>query len=150
MAAPEGFKHKYSVTIRFNEVDMLGVCNNAVYLNFMEDARLQYMKNLKLMPKDGSFSDGSLYFIVHNEIDYQSHSFYDETIDVYTRVAYIKKSSFGFEHVMLKAADGSPVASGKGVIVRVDPETRKSMQLETAFTETIKAYDTAVKLVTEE
>ncbi|MBA4309332.1 MAG: hypothetical protein C0425_03225 [Chlorobiaceae bacterium] len=66
------FKHKINVTIRFHEVDMLGVCNNAVYINYFEHARLQYIKDIGLMPKDGIFSDGQIYFMVRNEINYRT------------------------------------------------------------------------------
>jgi len=40
------FKHVYKVKVQFHEVDLLGVCNNAVYLNFFETARLEYMKEI--------------------------------------------------------------------------------------------------------
>ena len=58
------FTHKTTVKVRFHEVDMLGVCNNAVYINYFEQARLQYVKDLGLVPEKGLFTDGSLFFIV--------------------------------------------------------------------------------------
>ena len=33
------FTHKTTIKVRFHEVDMLGVCNNAVYINYFEHAR---------------------------------------------------------------------------------------------------------------
>ena len=62
--SPKEFKHKYTVTVRFHEVDMLGVCNNAVYINFFESARLEYIKAAGLMPEKGIFSDGNIFFMV--------------------------------------------------------------------------------------
>lgn len=58
------FKHKFSVTVRFHEVDMLRVCYNAVYINYFETARLEYAKAGGLIPKGGIFSDGNLFFIM--------------------------------------------------------------------------------------
>ena len=40
------FKHKITEIVKFHEVDMLGVCNNAVYFNYFEDARIKYLQDL--------------------------------------------------------------------------------------------------------
>ena len=97
------FKHKTSVTVRFNEVDMLGVCNNSVYLVYFENARFDYIKEIGLMPPKGWFSDGRLFFIVRNEINYFEHARFDDVLNVYTRISLIKDSSLTFEHVIENA-----------------------------------------------
>lgn len=96
------FNHKTTVTVRFHEVDMLGVCNNAVYINYFEHARLEYVKAAGLIPKGGIFSDGKLFFMVRNEINYRDHAFYDDELEIYSRISYIKNSSFGFDHLIVK------------------------------------------------
>lgn len=141
------FKHKITVVVRFHEVDMLGVCNNAVYINFFETARLDYIKAAGLMPEKGIFSDGRLFFMVRNEINYRDHSYYDDELEVYTKISYIKNSSFGFDHVIVKKKSGKVIVDGKGVIVHVDPKTRKSINLETEFIEKIKRFEPSVVLV---
>ena len=141
------FKHKITITVRFHEVDMLGVCNNAVYINFFETARLEYIKAAGLMPEKGIFSDGRLFFMVRNEINYRDHSYYDDELEVYTKISYIKNSSFGFDHVIVKKKSGKVIVDGKGVIVHVDPKTRKSINLETEFIEKIKRFEPSVVLV---
>ena len=40
------FKHDIKETVKFHEVDMLGVCNNAVYFNYFEDERIKYVQDL--------------------------------------------------------------------------------------------------------
>ena len=135
------FKHKYKVTVRFSEVDMLGVTNNAVYINFFEDARLQYIKEAGLLPPNGIFSDGSLFFIVRNEINYRSHSRYDDELTVYTSISYVKNSSFGFRHLVVNNSSGEVIADGSGVIVHVDPGTRKALPLGDEFISKIKAFE---------
>ena len=42
------FKHVIKEKVKFHEVDMMKVVNNAVYLNYFEDARIKYLQNLKL------------------------------------------------------------------------------------------------------
>lgn len=141
------FRHKITITVRFHEVDMLGVCNNAVYINYFETARLEYIKAAGLMPEKGIFSDGRLFFMVRNEINYRDHAFYDDELDIYTKISYIKNSSFGFDHLIVKKKSGKIIVDGKGVIAHVDPKTRKSVNLETDFIEKIKRFEPNVELL---
>lgn len=141
------FKHKITVTVRFHEVDMLGVCNNAVYINYFETARLEYIKAAGLMPEKGIFSDGRLFFMVRNEINYIDHARYDDELDVYTKISYVKNSSFGFDHLIVKKKLGKLIVDGKGVIVQVDPKTRKSINLENDFVNKIKIFEPKVMIL---
>lgn len=144
---PTEFKHKIIITVRFHEVDMLGVCNNAVYINYFETARLEYIKAAGLMPEKGIFSDGKLFFMVRNEINYRDHAFYDDELVVYTRISYVKNSSFGFDHLIVKEKTGQVIADGKGVIVHVDPKTRKSIDLELELIDKIKLFEPGVQIL---
>lgn len=141
------FKHKFVVTVRFHEVDMLGVCNNAVYINFFETARLEYIKAAGLMPEKGIFSDGKIFFMVRNEINYRSHAYYDDVLDVYSKISYIKNSSFGYDHLIVKAKTNETIVDGKGVVVYVDPKTRKSISLPEYFIEKVKAFEPLIKIL---
>jgi len=142
------FKHKIIVTVRFNEVDMLGVCNNAVYINYFEHARLQYIKAAGLMPEGGIFSDGRLFFMVRNEINYRGHAHYDDELNIYTRISYLKNSSYGFEHLIENKRD-EIIVDGTGVVVHVNPKTRKSTPLPEFFYEKVKAFQGEVKIINE-
>ncbi|MDZ7624705.1 MAG: thioesterase family protein [Ignavibacteriaceae bacterium] len=144
---PEDFNHKYIVTVRFHEVDMLGVCNNAVYINFFETARLEYIKAAGLMPEKGIFSDGKIFFMVRNEINYRSHAYYDDVLEVYSKISYIKNSSFGYDHLIIKQNTGEIIVDGKGVVVYVDPKTRKSASLPDHFIQKVKAFEPSVKIL---
>lgn len=135
------FNYKTTVQVRFHEVDMLGVCNNAVYINYFEHARLEYVKTAGLVPPGGIFSDGKLFFMVRNEINYRDHAYYDDELDVYSRISYIKNSSFGFDHLIVKKKSGQIIVDGKGVVVFVDPKTRKSTSLPDDFIEKVKMID---------
>lgn len=141
------FNHKISIRVRFHEVDMLGVCNNAVYINYFEQARLEYVKAAGLIPEGGIFSDGKLFFMVRNEINYLGHSFFDDELDVYSKVTYIKNSSFGYDHLIVRKKSGEIIVDGKGVVVFVDPKTRKSTLLTEDFVEKIKKFESDVVIL---
>lgn len=143
------FKNKITIKVRFHEVDMLGVCNNAVYINYFEHARLEYVKAAGLIPAGGIFSDGKLFFMVRNEINYRGHSFYDDELDVYSKVTYIKNSSLGYDHLIVKAKSGEVIVDGKGVVVFVAPKTRKSTPITEDIIEKIKAFEPDVNIIRE-
>lgn len=143
----KNFNHKTIVTVRFHEVDMLGVCNNAVYINFFEHARLEYVKSAGLIPEGGIFSDGKLFFVVRNEINYRDHARYDDELEVYSKISYIKNSSFGFDHLIVKKKTGQIIVDGKGVVVFVDPKTRKSTSLPDELISKVKLIDPDVTIV---
>jgi acyl-CoA thioester hydrolase len=143
------FKHRTSVSVRFHEVDMLGVCNNAVYLNYFEYARLQYIKDLGLLPEAGIFTDGDVYFMVRNEINYKSHGFYDEKLVIHSRISFIKNSSYGFEHIIIKDRTGEIVADGAGVFVHVDAKTKKPILIKQKMIVVVKNYEPDVKILRE-
>ena len=94
------FHHIYKVKVKFNEVDMLHIVKNSVYFTYFEQARIQYAKDAGLLPDDNIFSEESLYYMVHNEINYLKPAFFDDDLNIYTRISYIKHSSFGFEHIV--------------------------------------------------
>ena len=149
LLTPKDFKHKFSVTVRFHEVDMLGVCYNAVYNNFFETARLEYIKAAGLMPARGIFSDGNIFFIVKNEINYRGYAYHDDILDVYSKISYIKNSSFGYDHLIVNQKSGKVIVDGKVVIVHVDSNTRKSKRLSEKFIEKVKKFEPSVKILRE-
>lgn len=135
------FKHVYTVKVRFNEVDMLSILNNAVYFNYFEQARIHYVKDAGLLPEKGIFSDNRLYYMARNEINYIKPAFFDDELNIYTRISYIKISSFGFEHIVERQRNNDVLAEGKGVLVHVDPVTKRSAKLSDEFYEKIKTFD---------
>jgi acyl-CoA thioester hydrolase len=141
------FKSKITMRVRFSEVDMLGVCNNAVYISYFEEGRLEYMKQAGIVPENGLFTNGKLFFIVRNEINYKSHARYNDELNIYTRVGWVKNSSFGFEHLVEKVSTGEIIADGSGVVVQVDQRTRKSEILPQSFIDRIFEFEPHVKII---
>jgi acyl-CoA thioester hydrolase len=141
------FKHIYTVKVRFNEVDMLSILNNAVYFNYFEQARIHYVKDAGLLPEKGIFSDNRLYYMARNEINYLKPAFFDDDLNIYTRISYIKNSSFGFEHIVERKRNNNILAEGKGVLVHVDPLTKSSAALPDEFYKKILVFDPGVEII---
>ena len=143
----ENFKHIYKLKVRLYEVDILQIVNNAVYFNYFEQARIQYAKDAGLLPVENIFSEESLYYMVHNEINYLKPSFFDDELNIYTRISYIKHSSFGFEHIVENSKSKKIVAEGGGVSVHVNPVLKKSSPIADEVIEKVKAFEPSVKIL---
>jgi len=121
----DDFKFYVEETVKFHEVDRMDVCNNAVYFNYFEDARLEYSKMIVNKFNLGKhFDDFPFFIMAHNEIDYYTPARLDDKLKIYTRVNFIGKASFGFEHFVIRE-DGELIAHGRGVVVHIDTETQK-------------------------
>ncbi|MFD8548425.1 acyl-CoA thioesterase [Streptomyces sp. NPDC059649] len=61
-------RYRYSCPLRWSDMDAFGHVNNAVFVRYLEEARIDFMR--RLAPGDGSpsFTGGSV--VARHEIDY--------------------------------------------------------------------------------
>jgi acyl-CoA thioester hydrolase len=71
---------------------------------------------------------------------------FDDELNIYTRIEYIKKSSIGFEHIVENAKTKKIIAEGKGVLVHVDPITRKSSPIPENYIAIVREYEKEVEI----
>lgn len=142
------FPAKLEIRVRSYEVDFQNVVNNAVYFNYFELARIDYRKKMGYtLNPNGTFSDGLLFFVAHNECDYFSPAYLENELILYTRIDYIKNSSLNFEHLIYNKSTDQIIAKGSGVIVNVDPITMNPTSIPETMIEEIKKFDKEVKIL---
>jgi acyl-CoA thioester hydrolase len=140
------FKHRIKETVKFHEVDLLGVCNNAVYFNYFEDARLGFAKEMVAKFKlEKFFQDKSFFIMAHNEADYFKPAFLDDELTVLTRVEFVRTSSYGYEHLILKDSTGEVITHGRGIVVHIDKETKVPSPLPYEIIDAIKQHEDDVQ-----
>ena len=138
------FKHSVKVRVRTYDVDAQGIVHNINYLNYMEIGRVEYRRNLgyKILPS-GIFDDGLKVVVVHNSIDYNSFSYLDDILIVYTKISWIKNSSFCFEQ-LITVEDGSrTVCTGKGILVNLN-NNNEPESLNAKFTKEIENFENQI------
>ena len=146
--ATDNYKHVIKEVVKFHEVDLLGVCNNAVYFNYFEDARLDYTIDLKKKYDLKELLEGDSFFImVHNDCDYIEPALLHDELNVYTRVNFIGTTSFGFQHIVEKAATKKIIARGGGVVVHINKSTKQPVPLPEEFHRAVKDFDPEVEFV---
>ena len=141
----EGFKHSITEVVRFHEVDLLGVCNNAVYFNYFEDARIKYIQYIKKNYELKELLEGNSFFImVHNNCDYLKSAHLDDELLIFTKVDFIKNTSFGFKHLVYKKNSDSVIAKGGGVVVHIDKSTQTPIPIPQEFYDAVNNFENEV------
>ena len=133
------FKFFHPIEVRYGDLDAQGHVNNASYLTFMEQARIQYIRRLGLW-SGGSFQDlGVILADVH--LAFRAQITFGQTVQVGVRVASIGNKSYMMEYRLEDAADGKELASGTTVQVAFDYHSGKTMPVPQAWREAIIEFE---------
>ncbi|MEE9432095.1 MAG: thioesterase family protein [Melioribacteraceae bacterium] len=142
------YNHKIKETVKFHEVDLLGVCNNAVYFNYFEDARIKYLQDLKKNYQIKEILEGDLFFIMaHNHCDYLLSATLDDELEVLTKVKTIKNTSFEIEHIVINSNTNDVIAKGGGILVHINKNSKKSVLLPESFYKAVLEYENEVEVI---
>jgi acyl-CoA thioester hydrolase len=107
----------YSVDVRFNDCDGMKHVNNAVYLTYVEEARIAFLVSLR-QPGDRSFASRGLIH-ARTEIDYVSPTFYGKgPVEIEVAVLDVGTKSARLGYTMRQ--DGTVVARAQTVTVGYD------------------------------
>ncbi len=135
------FKHHIEIRIRTYHVDVQNIVHNAWYLFFIEDARIEYFRSVGMLLDEETFRTKSKFQIVRNTIDYSYPAFFDEVIQIFTRVAYVKNSSVGLEQVILEKKSQRLIVEGTGVAVYLDAKTNRPERLSEEMRTKVSAFE---------
>lgn len=110
------FLFSVEVQVRFSETDMFGHVNNTVVFTYLEHARIEYLKSIGLMSKEGNIP-----VVADLQCDYVRQMFFDEKIKVYVKIANVGSSSVDI-HYMGKNEKDEIVFTARGTIVQINGE----------------------------
>ena len=133
----DGFKIVAEVPVRFSDTDALGHVNNAVYLSYLESARVSYLRELLGAKKIEELG----VIIARIEIDYKSPAFHHETMLVGCRVEEIGGSSIRMGYRVEDKASGRLVALAKSVMVAYDYGLGRPVRVREEWREKMEAFD---------
>jgi len=135
------YRHSTELRVRNYEVDWQGIVHNAVYLQYFEIGRVEYLKQVGARLDLNSVRGRSKVVLVRNEIDYLRPVTFDEALTVYTRISFIRNTSFLMEGLLLNGGSGEPVATNAAYHVWLDPLTNKAVQVPDTFRKLIEGFE---------
>ncbi len=135
------FKHMTEVRVRNFEVDWQGIVHNAVYLQYFEIGRIEYLKRLGIKIDIGSVRSETQVVLVRNDILYKSPARFDELLNVFSRISYIKNTSFAFEGYLEERGSGRLVAENTAIHVWLHHRTGEPVTVPDSFRKAVLQFE---------
>ena len=113
----DAFRHRTTLQVRFRDIDAFGHVNNAVFLSYLELARIRYL--LDVLQPDLPIEKLPL-ILARLELDFRSPIALGEEVEVESRVDRVGRTSFEMMHRMTVGPDGRLVGEARTVLVTYD------------------------------
>lgn len=106
------------VKIYYHHTDCGGVVYYANYLNFLEEARTEFLEQKGISVKELAKQD-SLFVVARQEIDYRLPAFYGDILQIDTYISKVKRASIEFDY-KIKNQNNQVVSEAKTILVFID------------------------------
>ena len=135
--APNSYALTCEIEVRFRDTDAMGHVNNAVYLSYLEMARVRYWRALS-----GTSDYRQVSFILGEVwVRYKSPTYAGETVVVGVRVRELRGASFDFHYTLWEKTTGRLLAEAKTTQVMYDYRTQKPMRMPNEFRQKITEFE---------
>jgi acyl-CoA thioester hydrolase len=132
----EGYRFVLPREVEFRDIDVAGHVNNAVYLTYLETARIRYLIEV-LGPQ---FAYAVSLILARIELDFRSPARFPETLQLGARVPRLGTKSFDMEHEV-RGRDGRLVLEASSVLVAYDYEANAPMAVPEDWRARLDAYE---------
>ncbi|MBN1537565.1 MAG: acyl-CoA thioesterase [Anaerolineales bacterium] len=133
------FKFYHPIEVRYGDLDPQGHLNNAKYLTYMEQARLQYTRHLGLW-NSGSFLDVGV-IMADVQLTFRAPVEFGTPVRVGVRIAQLGNKSLHVEQVIENARDGQVYANGRVVLVAFDYRSQQSVPIPEKWRKAILEFE---------
>ncbi|MBA2353407.1 MAG: acyl-CoA thioesterase [Luteitalea sp.] len=132
MSAP-AFRFSTTIVVRWSDCDAFGHVNNASYLTYLEQARIEYWN--AVLP-DLPFTGLA---IVHVSLDFRGQAYPGDVLDVRAAITELKRTSFWASYEVQRL--GVVVASGRSAQVFFDYTRQTPTAVPDAFRTRVAEYE---------
>ena len=122
-------------TVRFSDLDPMGHVNNAVYLTWIENARIEFLRALGAFERPST--DEMSMILARAEVDFRSPLGFGEEVEIAVRPARLGTKSFDLEYEF-RAGD-RVVAEARTVLVAYDYGRASTIEIPDAWREKLAA-----------
>lgn len=141
---PGDFSHRKAIEVRFADTDAMGHVNNAVFLTYVEVARVDWWATVSGEPIEREPGRAESLILAEADIAFRAPIFHGETVGVETRVTGIGRTSLRSEHRLTASRPDEPprlVATCRSVIVRYDYLREAPVPFAAETVERIEAFE---------
>ena len=128
--------HRVTISVRWGDMDSFKHVNNAQYLRYLEEARVQWLASIQGITLGDRISP----VLASSNVNYRQSIEWPSDIAIELSIERIGNSSLAMGHRMVAADDASVLYSdGSVVMVWIDTQTGKSVPLPEAVRVACKA-----------
>lgn len=136
------FRFYHLIEVRYGDLDPQGHVNNAKFLTYMEQARVFYLKQLKLW-EGGSFLNMGI-ILADVQITFKKAIQFGDPIRVGVRISRIGTKSMTSEYSIEDGRDASLFATGSSVLVAYDYHNNRSVSIPDEWRRAIQQFEGSV------
>jgi acyl-CoA thioester hydrolase len=136
MTGMDGYRYVHRREVEFRDVDVADHVNNAVYLTYMETARIGYLREAL----GAEFPYQLSLILARISVDFRSPARFPETLEIGARVPRVGTKSFEMDHE-IHGSDGRLVAEATSVLVAYDYEADAPTRVPAAWRRRLDAYE---------
>ncbi len=133
------FHFYHLIEVRYGDLDPQGHVNNAKFLTYLEQARVFYLKQLKLW-EGGSFINMGI-ILADVQLTFKKAIQFGDPIRVGVRISHVGNKSMTSEYQIEDARDASVFATGSSVLVAYDYHSQRSVPIPEEWRKAIVLYE---------
>jgi len=134
------FNFYHPMEVRYADIDAQGHMNNAKFLTFFEQARIQYLTHLGLFQREQSFDDiGIILADVH--LTFLAPVTWQMPVTIGVKTTRLGNKSMTVLNTLFNAETGEEMARAEIVLVAYDYRARRTLPIPPVWRETISAFD---------
>jgi acyl-CoA thioester hydrolase len=134
------FRFTCPVEVRYVDLDPQGHVNNAHFLTYFEQARVNYLIHLGLFSNDQSFLEIGI-VLAEAQVTFLSPVLFGMDVRVGVRVARLGNKSMTMEYRMFEAVSGAELATGSTALVTFDYRNHQTIPIPRDWREKISAFE---------
>lgn len=132
------FRHITPVQLRFNDFDMLGHLNNAVYVTLLDLGKSRYFT--EIMPRGIDWKQINM-VVVNINCDFFAPAYISEPIAVLTQVTSVSRRSFKMSQRVVNAETGEVKCAGTTVMAGFNSATAQGAEITQEWIDALCAHE---------
>lgn len=139
----QGYKHTIPIQVRFKDTDRIGHVNNANYLTYFEQGRVEYFNAVF----DRTINWATQGFVLaRTELNHILPVYLQDKMYVSTRVIKLGNKSLTVENVLFKTENDAMIecANGLGILVAMDYTNHQSIVIPQQWRSLIAKYENKI------
>jgi acyl-CoA thioester hydrolase len=134
------YRFAHPIEVRYGDLDPQGHLNNAKYLTYFEQARIQYLIHLGLFRPGQSFLEIGI-ILAEARVTFLKPVHFGQSVEVCVRVIRLGNKSFEMEYLLRDRQTHEELARGSSVQVTYDYHTAQTIPIPPTWRQAIAEFE---------